>query len=142
MIGVALASAAALMSSAGEPAFAGMGGPDKRTHSSGPRPGALERLSDIAPALGKCWTPPAIEGVGEVTVTLSLRRDGSIIGAPRISYSRAVQPEAKRQLQDSLLGALAACGPLPVSPTLGAAIAGRVLAIRFIVLAQQGAHDI
>ncbi|SRR5579883_776260 len=99
---------------------------------------ALQRLSDIAPALARCWTPPAIEGGGEVTVRLSFTSRGAIIGAPRVSYSRAVAPEQRRQLRDSLLSALARCGPLAVSPSLGAAIAGRIFAIRFIVTNRKG----
>ena len=102
----------------------------------------IETLSDIAPALGKCWTPPAMDGVGQITVLLSFRRDGSIIGLPRITYTRAVDPEDKRALKESLLAALAACGPLPVSPSLGAAIAGRPFAIRFFVVDKKGEHDI
>jgi hypothetical protein len=135
-------AAGALALLASGQALAGMGDSERSAHLSAPRPMILENLGDIAPALGKCWTPPEIEGVGEITVMLSLRRDGSIIGAPHISYSRAVSPETKRQLQESLLGALAVCGPLPVSPSLGAAIAGRVFAIRFFVVNQKGAHDI
>ena len=95
-------------------------------------------MHDIGPALARCWLPPAIEGIGEVTVRLSLNRTGAITGAPRISYARAVGPEQRRLLQDSVLKAFANCGPLPVSPGLGAAIAGQVFAIRFIVTAQKG----
>jgi len=102
----------------------------------------IETLGDIAPALGKCWTPPVMDGVGQITVLLSFKRDGSINGLPRITYTRAVDPEDKRALKESLLAALAACGPLPVSASLGAAIAGRPFAIRFFVVDKKGEHDI
>jgi len=139
MIRAGPAAAGALALVASGQAWAGMGGHE--ASASSPRPAIIETLADIAPAVGRCWTPPAIEGVGDITVMLSLRRDGSILGAPRISYSRAISPEEKRLLQKSLLAALASCGPLPVSPRLGAAIAGRIFAIRFLVLNQKGAHD-
>ncbi len=130
-----LAAFGALALIAGGPALAGMGPAERKTP---PPAGRLETLREIAPALAKCWRPPAVEGVGEVTVRLSFDRRGAIIGAPRISYSRAVGPEQQRRLKDSLLAALARCAPLPVSPGLGAAIAGRIFAIRFIVAAQKG----
>ena len=118
-------------------ALAGMAPPERKEPA--PQAGeTLQTLRDVAPALGKCWTPPPIEGVGEITVTLSFNNRGGIIGEPRISYSRAVEPEQKRALKTSLLGALSRCGALPVSPSLGAAIAGRIFAIRFIVTNQKG----
>jgi hypothetical protein len=118
------------------PAFAGMGPPEKPEKKETPR--QLHTLRDVGPALARCWLPPAVDGPGEITVTLSFNRMGAIIGAPRISYSRALVPEQKRLLQASVLSALAHCGPLPFSPSLGAAIAGQVFAIRFITTAQKG----
>jgi len=129
-----LAAFGALALIASAPALAGMGPAERKT----PPAGALETLRDVAPALAKCWTPPPIAGVGEVTVRLSLDKMGAIIGAPRISYARAVGPEQQRRLKQSLLAALARCAPLPVSASLGAAMAGRVFAIRFIVSDQKG----
>lgn len=130
-----LAAFGALALIAGEPALAGMGPAERKAP---PVAGRLETLREIAPALAKCWAPPAIEGVGEITVRLSFDRMGAIIGAPRISYSRAVGPEQQQRLKQSLLVALARCAPLPVSSRLGAAIAGRIFAIRFIVSDQKG----
>jgi hypothetical protein len=131
---LAVASLSALIASG--PALAGMAPPENGAPTS--RRPELQSLREIPPALAKCWTPPAIEGVGEITVRLSVNRVGAIIGAPRISYAHAVGAEQRRLLRDSLLDALARCGPLPMSPSLGAAIAGRVFAIRFIVTAEKG----
>jgi hypothetical protein len=107
-----------------------------------PQTKLLQTLRDIGPAVGRCWRPPSIKGVGEITVQLSFRRDGAINGLPRISYSHAVDATTRAELIGSLAAALAQCGPLPVSPSLGAAIAGRMFAIRFIIVDQKGAHDI
>ena len=131
-----LAVACLLALIASGPASAGMAPPEKTEKREAP--GTLQTLRDVAPALARCWTPPAIGGGGEVTVRLSFNRMGAIIGAPRIYYTRTVEPEQRRLLQASLLSALAHCGPLPFSPSLGAAIAGQVFAIRFIVTAQKG----
>lgn len=136
MTGLKLAVVGLLALIASGPALAGMGPPEKPERREAQ--GTVQTLRDVAPALAKCWTPPAIDGVGEVTVRLSFNRMGGIIGVPRIYYTRTVEPEQRRLLQASLLGALAHCGPLPFSPSLGAAIAGQVFAIRFIVTAQKG----
>jgi hypothetical protein len=106
------------------------------------RPHQLQTLRDIAPAVSKCWSPPYISGVGQVTVMLSFRRDGTIIGTPRITFSSAAEPDQKQMLAESLLGALRKCGPLPLSDSLGAAIAGRMFAIKILVVQKKGAHDI
>jgi hypothetical protein len=105
-------------------------------------PHQLQTLRDIAPAVSKCWSPPYISGVGQVTVMLSFRRDGTIIGTPRITYSSAAETDEKQMLAESLLGALKKCGPLPLSDSLGAAIAGRMFAIKILVVQKKGAHDI
>jgi hypothetical protein len=105
-------------------------------------PHQLQTLRDIAPAVSKCWSPPYISGVGQVTVMLSFRRDGTIIGTPRVTYSSAAEPDEKQMLAESLLGALKKCGPLPLSDSLGAAIAGRMFAIKILVVQKKGAHDI
>jgi hypothetical protein len=136
MTGLKLAVVGLLTLIASRPALAGMAPPEKPERREAPQ--MLQTLRDIAPAVARCWTPPAIVGVGEVTVRLSFNRMGAIIGAPRIYYTRAVEPEQRRLLQASLLDALAHCGPLPLSPGLGAAIAGQVFAIRFVVTDQKG----
>jgi hypothetical protein len=131
-----LAVACLLALIASGPALAGMAPPEKPEIKEAPR--QLERLREVGPALARCWLPPAVDGPGEITVTLSFNRMGAIIGVPRISYSRALAPEQKRLLQASVFNALAHCGSLPFSPSLGAAIAGQVFAIRFIITAQKG----
>jgi hypothetical protein len=136
MTGFKLAVAGLLALTASMPALAGMAPPEKPEKREAQR--TLQTSRDIGPAVARCWTPPAIDGVGEITVRLSFNRMGAIIGAPRIYYTRTVEPEQRRFLQASLLDALAHCGPLPFSPGLGAAIAGQVFAFRFIVTAQKG----
>ena len=87
---------------------------------------AARRASDIARAILPCWHPPAVGG--EVTLALSLRRDGSVIGAPRITYVSGPGGD----LRASILDAVDACTPVALSWRLGAIIAGQVLRIRFI----------
>jgi len=90
--------------------------------------GPLNTLLDIRQALRGCWQwPPASEarsGV-ELTVRISFKRTGEIFGA-RITYmSRDVSDEERALYHGALLAALGRCSPLPVSASLGEAIAGR-----------------
>jgi hypothetical protein len=141
MTGARLAAAGAFALLAGGQAFADSD-PAEKSGPARPPGKVLQTLREIPAAIGRCWSPPSIDGVGEITVKLSFRRDGSILGYPRISYAHAIDEAERRELGQSLAIALAQCGPLPVSPSLGAAIAGRLFAIRFFVTDQKGAHDI
>jgi hypothetical protein len=101
-----------------------------------PAPAILDKLTEVAPAIGACWQPPAgLAGFREIEVTarFSLRRDGKLIGVPRITFATSdVAVRARELLTRAALEAIAACTPLRLSPELGAAIAGRPFAIRFI----------
>ena len=88
------------------------------------------RASDIARAVLACWRPP-VEG-GEITVSLALRRDGSLIGAPRITYvTGGSYSKAAGEMAQTISAAIYACTPVALSAPLAAAIAGQVLRIRF-----------
>ena len=99
--------------------------------ADGVRPkGPLNTLADVSRALKACWRwPPLSEARSgmEFTVRLSFKRNGEILGA-RITYqTRNVSDEERSLYYGALLAALARCSPLPLSDSLGAAIAGRPL---------------
>ena len=87
--------------------------------------------SDVARSIAACWSPPH-EG-DEITLRMSFRRDGSVFGKPRITYLKTSgEPDEEAALANSILTAITSCTPLRFTPSLGAAIAGRVFLIRFI----------
>ena len=69
-----------------------------------------------------------------MSVRFSFKRSGEIIGTPRTTY---VSPDAPREARDSYRNAVTAslerCTPMPFSTGLAGAIAGRPIAIRFVV---------
>ena len=90
--------------------------------------GLLNTIADVGRALRGCWQwPPASEARSsiEFTVRISFKRNGEIFGA-RITYmSRDVSDEERALYHGALLAALGRCSPLPLSESLGEAIAGR-----------------
>jgi hypothetical protein len=109
-------------------------------------PGALgqppaDTLRALYPKLTACWRQP--EGLAkleetEITARFSLRRDGSLIGTPVITFSSAPSEHAKAVLTDATLDALRRCTPARITPALGGAIAGRPIAIRFVYRGPRG----
>ena len=102
--------------------------------------GQLNSLADIRQALRGCWQwPPASEARSgmELTVRLSFKRNGEIFGA-RITYQTAsVSAEERVLYYGALLSALSRCSPLPLTASLGEAIAGRPFIFHFHDTRQQ-----
>jgi hypothetical protein len=67
----------------------------------------------------------------QITIVFALKRDGSLLGRPRISHSdlRGDLDDQKRFVAGAI-AAIEACLPLDVTPGLGGAIAGRPIAFR------------
>lgn len=110
---------------------------DIRASQPGGKPGGIERLSQIAPYLRACWSPPAGFRPAtrlDATLRFSLTKGGDLVGQPRVTYVNALASKAQRAaLVDSMTTALKRCAPLPLSQGLGAAIAGRPMSVRFII---------
>jgi hypothetical protein len=90
--------------------------------------GPLNTTADIRQALRGCWqSPPASEARSgmELTVRLSFKRNGEIFGARIIYQTPNVSDEERSLYYGALLAALVRCSPLPLSASLGGAIAGR-----------------
>jgi hypothetical protein len=106
-------------------------------HGTATKPeGRLDTIREIFAALRGCWVPPDLEKASEgmeVSVRLSFRRDGKVIGSPRWTYTTpAASPEMRDTYRESVTAAIARCAPLPFTDGLGGAIAGRPIAIRFV----------
>jgi hypothetical protein len=101
----------------------------------------LNLPGQIGGRIAQCWKAPRTQAarVIEVTVRLSFSSAGVPIGEPRVVYIRApVEPGLREKIAASVLAAVKTCTPLPFTPSLGGAIAGRMLAIRFRSLPLSG----
>jgi hypothetical protein len=75
---------------------------------------------------GKAGGPPG----SRLTIMLMMKRDGSIFGKPRITFSHLEgDKEAQQTFVDDAERAVEACLPFRVTPSLGGAIAGRPFVI-------------
>jgi hypothetical protein len=102
----------------------------------------LERLDEVPPSFRKCWKTP--EGLRsfertEITARFSIKRNGELIGEPRITFS-SLPPDTKARelLTQAAVNAVAHCTPVNVSESLGSAVAGRTISIRFIYEGRKG----
>lgn len=94
---------------------------------------SVNTLEALGRALTACFKTPHGSSGDAITVLLSLRRDGALLGRPRITFSHLVGPAADQQaFVAAVLGGLQACTPVAVTATLGAAIAGRPLTVRLL----------
>lgn len=92
----------------------------------------VNTLQEMGAALWSCWFPPAGTQNFQVTISFSFKRNGDVLGKPRITYSTFNgYVEEQKRIMGLILSSLDACTPVAVTPTLGAAIAGRPFTMTF-----------
>lgn len=102
-----------------------------RTSSVSPR--RVERLRDVFAAIRACWrVPKGPPGGDQITLRMSFKRSGEVLGKPRITFYKPGSDASRREaFRRSVLLAFQSCTPLPFSPSFGAAVAGRPFTFRF-----------
>ncbi len=97
--------------------------------------GPLDTIKDVQDAFKKCWIWPAETDISvgmDITIMVSFRRNGEIFGG-RVTYQTPNVSEQKRAIYAAALAArIKRCSPLPLSDSLGGAIAGRLFSFHFI----------
>lgn len=92
----------------------------------------VNTIAEMFDAIYACWQPPP--GTGDLSLTLrfSLRRDGTLIGKPRATFSKLGPDDSlNRAFVASVLEALEKALPVPFTDSMGGAIAGRILSPLF-----------
>ena len=91
-------------------------------------------LREIYTALGEC-VKSARAGLpgSELTILFSLKRDGSLLGKPRISHAKLLgDSSAQMAFVANVLAAFDKCLPLSITEGLGGAVAGRPMSFRVV----------
>jgi hypothetical protein len=96
----------------------------------------LDTIGDLFAALRSCWSPPPADSAREgmqMSVRFSFKRSGEIIATPRLTYATAgVSADARAAYLKAINASLDACLPLKFTGSLGGALAGRPIAIRYV----------
>jgi hypothetical protein len=99
------------------------------------QPAEVNTIAELVARLRTCWKPPEPSRVHpdiDITVVLSFKRSGEILGHPRISYESEQADDNDRLLyRIAVMEALQRCTPMPFTEGMAGAAAGRPFAIRF-----------
>ena len=88
-------------------------------------------LREFYSGLAACVKAPAGAPGSEVTVVFSLKRDGSLLGKPRISHAKLLgDARDQKDFVGGVLTAFGRCLPVAITDGLGGAIAGRPMSFR------------
>jgi hypothetical protein len=95
----------------------------------------MATLQDMFAGLQRCWRPPVLPqghpGM-QITVMVSFRRSGEILGKPRITFESPEATGTERVIyRTAVMETLQHCTPLPFTGGLGDAVAGRPFTLRF-----------
>jgi hypothetical protein len=96
----------------------------------------LDTIGDLFAELRSCWSPPpadAAQAGMQMTVRFSFKRDGAIIAVPRMTFATSgVSADTRDTYLKAINASLNACAPLKFTGSLGGALAGRPIAIRYV----------
>jgi hypothetical protein len=101
--------------------------------ASGAAAQGLDTLDALRRHFSACYQPGAVTEGQQVTIRFGLKRDGTLLGPPRVTFIGGAENAAMRQvLRDAATRAILDCTPLVLTDGLGGAIAGRVFTLRFV----------
>jgi hypothetical protein len=98
-------------------------------------PAQVDSIKDVVARLRICWRPPPATSANpgiDITVVVSFKRDGHILGHPRITYESEQATDNDRvAYRIAVMEALQRCTPMPFTEGMAGAVAGRPFAVRF-----------
>jgi hypothetical protein len=98
-------------------------------------PAQVDSIKGVIERLGTCWRPPPPSRANpdvEITVIVSFRRDGTILGRPKITYeSDSATDNDRLMYRIAVMETLQRCTPMPFTEGMAGAVAGRPFAIKF-----------
>ena len=106
-----------------------------RPGSGEPAPARIDTLREVGLAIRACWRPSGEPHSGQdVTVRVSFKRNGEVLGKPMITHYGAGRPDAENRqaFTQAVHDAFVRCSPMPFTDKFGAAVAGRPFTFRFV----------
>ena len=92
----------------------------------------LTTMDEVGAAIMSCWKPPAGVEKSTVTLSFSLKSDGSLIGPPRATFINVAGDENVRQkFVAAAMDAVDRCTPVELSPALAEGIGGQPFTMEF-----------
>jgi hypothetical protein len=96
---------------------------------------SINTLDEMWERLKQCRQPPKLPlghpGM-QITALFSLKRNGQILGGPRITFESPDATEADSiAYRTAVMETLQHCTPMPFTESMGGAIAGRTFRLRF-----------
>ena len=102
-----------------------------------PRPDPVDNIKEAFARFRTCWKPPPPQRANPdvaITAIVTFRRDGTILGHPKITYeSENATDNDRLEYRIAVMEALQRCTPMPFTESMGGAVAGRPFAVRFQV---------
>lgn len=98
-------------------------------------PDQVDNIKQVFAKLGTCWRSPPPSQANpsiEITVIVSFRRDGTILGHPKITYESEQATDHDRLMyRIAVMETLQRCTPMPFTEAMAGAVAGRPFAVKF-----------
>ena len=95
----------------------------------------VNSIAEMFARLKHCWKSPTLRAGDpgmQITVLLSFKRNGEILGRPRITFESQTASDDERIIyRTAVMETLQRCAPMPFTDSMGGAIAGRPLTMRF-----------
>jgi hypothetical protein len=96
----------------------------------------IDNIHDMFAALRACWLPPDRDDERhdlQMSVRFAFKRTGELIGEPRVTYTTpGIDDDTRKAFRHAIDEALDRCTPMPFTPGMGGAVAGRPIAIRYV----------
>jgi hypothetical protein len=103
-----------------------------RATAEGPQ---VDNIEEMFARLKQCWKAPLLSAGDpgmQITVLVSFKRNGEILGHPRITFeSRDASDDERIVYRTAVMETLQRCSPMPFTRGMGDAVAGRPLTLRF-----------
>ena len=93
----------------------------------------LTTMGEVGAVIMSCWKPPVGVEKSTVTLSFSIKSDGSLVGPPQSTFINVAGDEEVRQhFVAAAMDAVDRCTPVELSPALAEGIGGQPFTMEFV----------